>query len=297
MERVDEQDRVLGVVDRGDAVRNRWLHRIATTVCRDPEGRFLVHRRSDGVSRFPGQYNWLIGGAVDVGESYASAAPGNSPRNSGSGPMPASSSGSCVEERSAPTGSASTKPRSTGPSRRTPRRSPGTRGSPRTNCGPPSAAAPSCPTDGTPSPVTRPSPGPPAPRGEGRRCRTAPLGGPDRAPSSAPPLAAEAPDRPRDRPTCDPVSKTLQSQPDRAPSYPPPLPANAPTGLPTGPPATRRDFAKSAGNGFAHGRVSRRSPGPPGRTRRRSPPRGSGSARRAWSTRSRRGSWPSPGSP
>lgn len=74
MERVDEQDRVLGVVDRGDAVRNRWLHRIATTVCRDPEGRFLVHRRSDGVSRFPGQYNWLIGGAVDVGESYASAA-------------------------------------------------------------------------------------------------------------------------------------------------------------------------------------------------------------------------------
>lgn len=74
MERVDEQDRVLAVVDRGEAVRKRWLHRIATTVCRDPEGRFLLHRRSDGHSLFPGQYNWLIGGAVGVGESYASAA-------------------------------------------------------------------------------------------------------------------------------------------------------------------------------------------------------------------------------
>ncbi|WP_344440072.1 NUDIX hydrolase [Kitasatospora nipponensis] len=74
VERVDEQDRVLAVVDRGEAIRNRWLHRIATTVCRDPAGRILVHRRPEGVSRFPGRYNWLIGGAVDVGESYEAAA-------------------------------------------------------------------------------------------------------------------------------------------------------------------------------------------------------------------------------
>jgi len=74
VERVDEQDQVLAVVDRGEAIRNRWLHRIATTICRDPDGRILVHRRPDDVSRFPGQYNWLIGGAVDVGESYESAA-------------------------------------------------------------------------------------------------------------------------------------------------------------------------------------------------------------------------------
>jgi 8-oxo-dGTP pyrophosphatase MutT (NUDIX family) len=74
VERVDGQDRVLGVVDRGEAIEKRWLHRVATTVCRDPEGRFLVHRRPESVSRFPGQYNWLIGGAVDVGESYEEAA-------------------------------------------------------------------------------------------------------------------------------------------------------------------------------------------------------------------------------
>jgi 8-oxo-dGTP pyrophosphatase MutT (NUDIX family) len=34
----------------------------------------LVHRRPDRVSRFPGQYNWLVGGGVGVGESYPAAA-------------------------------------------------------------------------------------------------------------------------------------------------------------------------------------------------------------------------------
>ncbi|MFD5482306.1 NUDIX hydrolase [Streptomyces hawaiiensis] len=74
VERVDEQDRVLGVVDREEAIRNGWPHRIATTVCRDPRGRVLVHRRPQHVSRFPGHYDWLIGGGVEVGESYEAAA-------------------------------------------------------------------------------------------------------------------------------------------------------------------------------------------------------------------------------
>ncbi|RII19798.1 Nudix hydrolase [Streptomyces sp. YIM 130001] len=74
VERVDAHDRVLGVVDRAEAVRRGWLHRIATIVCRDVEGRFLVHRRPDHSPRFPGQYNWMLGGAVAVGESYEAAA-------------------------------------------------------------------------------------------------------------------------------------------------------------------------------------------------------------------------------
>lgn len=64
----------MAVADRGDAIRERWLHRVATTVCRDGDGRILVHRRPDEVSRFPGQFNWMLGGAVDVGESYEEAA-------------------------------------------------------------------------------------------------------------------------------------------------------------------------------------------------------------------------------
>lgn len=74
VERVDGRDRVLGVVSRRQAVREGWLHRIATTVCRDARGRILVHRRSEGLSRFPGLYEVMAGGAVDVGESYEQAA-------------------------------------------------------------------------------------------------------------------------------------------------------------------------------------------------------------------------------
>ena len=74
VERVDEQDRVLEVVDRGEAIRRGWLHRVSTVVCRDTDGRVLVHRRPENATRFPGQYNWLLGGAVEAGESYEEAA-------------------------------------------------------------------------------------------------------------------------------------------------------------------------------------------------------------------------------
>ncbi|MGW6845821.1 NUDIX domain-containing protein [Streptomyces sp. NPDC054958] len=75
VERVDEQDRVLGVVvGRRQAVREGWLHRVAVTVCRDQHGRSLVHRRSEQLSRFPGHYEVVVGGAVAVGESYEQAA-------------------------------------------------------------------------------------------------------------------------------------------------------------------------------------------------------------------------------
>ncbi|MEV0529582.1 NUDIX domain-containing protein [Streptomyces sp. NPDC050439] len=74
VERVDEQDEVLAVVDRAEAIRHKWLHRVATIVCRDAAGRIFVHRRPDDMSRFPGQFNWMMGGAADVGESYEEAA-------------------------------------------------------------------------------------------------------------------------------------------------------------------------------------------------------------------------------
>jgi Isopentenyldiphosphate isomerase len=41
---------------------------------RDGRGRILVHRRSEQLSRFPGLYEVVVGGAVDVGESYEQAA-------------------------------------------------------------------------------------------------------------------------------------------------------------------------------------------------------------------------------
>lgn len=74
VEHVDEHDRVLGIVERDEAVRENWPHRIAATICRDLEGRILVVRRAETLSRFPGYYDAMVGGAVDVGESYEEAA-------------------------------------------------------------------------------------------------------------------------------------------------------------------------------------------------------------------------------
>ncbi|MGI5269844.1 NUDIX hydrolase [Nonomuraea sp. CA-218870] len=74
VEGVDDQDEVLGVADRAEAVRRGWLHRVATSVCRDADGRILVHRRSDRAARFPGYYEVTVGGPVAPGESYERAA-------------------------------------------------------------------------------------------------------------------------------------------------------------------------------------------------------------------------------
>jgi 8-oxo-dGTP pyrophosphatase MutT (NUDIX family) len=74
VEQVDEQDQKSAVVLRSEAVRRGLLHRVAVTMCRDRDGRFLVHRRSEHVSRFPGHHEVAVGGAVAVGESYEDAA-------------------------------------------------------------------------------------------------------------------------------------------------------------------------------------------------------------------------------
>jgi len=74
VEHVDEHDHVLGVVERDEAVRRNWPHRIATTICRDRQGRILVLRRAEAMSHFPGYYDVMVGGTVNVGESYEEAA-------------------------------------------------------------------------------------------------------------------------------------------------------------------------------------------------------------------------------
>ncbi|MEU9139898.1 NUDIX domain-containing protein [Streptomyces sp. NPDC048404] len=74
VERVDARDRVLGVVRRRDAVREGWPHRVGVVVCRDRQGLFLVHRRAEQLSRFPGHYELGVGGAAGVAESYEQAA-------------------------------------------------------------------------------------------------------------------------------------------------------------------------------------------------------------------------------
>jgi 8-oxo-dGTP pyrophosphatase MutT (NUDIX family) len=61
------------VVDRGEAIAPLAAPRRDDRVP-GREGRFLVHRRAADMSRFPGQYNFMVGGAAEVGESYEEAA-------------------------------------------------------------------------------------------------------------------------------------------------------------------------------------------------------------------------------
>ncbi|MFK0185869.1 NUDIX hydrolase [Streptomyces rubiginosohelvolus] len=74
VDHVDEHDRVIGVVRRHEAVAAGLLYRMSMVLCRDETGRYLVHRRPENSSRFPGEYSWLVAGAVETGESYEAAA-------------------------------------------------------------------------------------------------------------------------------------------------------------------------------------------------------------------------------
>lgn len=74
VEHVDAQDRVVGVMERGTAVRGQHLYRMSMVILRDSEDRYLVHQRPENSPRFPGEYSWMVAGAVGVGESYETAA-------------------------------------------------------------------------------------------------------------------------------------------------------------------------------------------------------------------------------
>lgn len=72
---VDEYDRVIGQVRRGDAHADRALmHRSIQVLIFSTEGRLLLQRRSRSKDLFPGYYCASASGHVDAGESYEATA-------------------------------------------------------------------------------------------------------------------------------------------------------------------------------------------------------------------------------
>jgi isopentenyldiphosphate isomerase len=71
---VDEGDRVIGRVTRGEMRARNLLHRSVAVLCRDPQGRIYVHRRTDHKDVFPGLYDMFVGGVVTSGENYHATA-------------------------------------------------------------------------------------------------------------------------------------------------------------------------------------------------------------------------------
>ncbi|MEI6400746.1 MAG: NUDIX domain-containing protein [Actinomycetota bacterium] len=71
---IDEHDRVLGVVSRAEMRAGRLLHRCVFVAVVHPDGRLLVHRRSEHKDVWPGWFDIAVGGVVAAGEGYDAAA-------------------------------------------------------------------------------------------------------------------------------------------------------------------------------------------------------------------------------
>jgi 8-oxo-dGTP pyrophosphatase MutT (NUDIX family) len=67
---VDEDDRVVTTVTRGEMRRRRLLHRCTYVLLRNAAGEILVHRRTDTKDVFPGAYDVFSGGVCAAGESF-----------------------------------------------------------------------------------------------------------------------------------------------------------------------------------------------------------------------------------
>ncbi|MEU0854689.1 NUDIX domain-containing protein [Streptomyces griseofuscus] len=71
---VDEHDRVVGQLPRGEVYRRGLRHRCVFIQARDAAGRLFVHRRTATKLVFPALYDPFVGGVVGAGESYDEAA-------------------------------------------------------------------------------------------------------------------------------------------------------------------------------------------------------------------------------
>ncbi|MFI2434061.1 NUDIX hydrolase [Streptomyces sp. NPDC018693] len=71
---VDEHDRVVDRLPRGQVYAEGLRHRCVFIEARDAVGRIFVHRRTPTKLVFPSLYDMFVGGVVGAGESYDDAA-------------------------------------------------------------------------------------------------------------------------------------------------------------------------------------------------------------------------------
>jgi len=71
---VDEDDRLVDVVPRREVRARNLLHRCTYVLVRRPDGRVLVHRRTETKDVYPGAYDMFAGGVLASGESYGDGA-------------------------------------------------------------------------------------------------------------------------------------------------------------------------------------------------------------------------------
>ena len=71
---VDELDHVVATVTRREMRSGRLRHRCVFIAVMHPDGRLLVHHRSDLKDVWPGWWDIAVGGVVSAGEGFEAAA-------------------------------------------------------------------------------------------------------------------------------------------------------------------------------------------------------------------------------
>ena len=71
---VDDDDRVIATVTRGEMRARRLQHRAVSIAVIGSDGRLLVHRRAETKDVWPGMWDLAAGGVVAAGEGYEDAA-------------------------------------------------------------------------------------------------------------------------------------------------------------------------------------------------------------------------------
>lgn len=71
---VDAHDRVVRTVGRQQMRAERLRHRAVFVAVMHPDGRLLVHQRSELKDLWPGRWDLAVGGVVSSGETYDDAA-------------------------------------------------------------------------------------------------------------------------------------------------------------------------------------------------------------------------------
>src|SRR5262245_38598731 len=71
---LDDDGRVIGVTTRAEMRRFRLPHRCVYVFVFHPDGRLMVHRRTDSKEVFPGFWDVAVGGVVAAQENWLDAA-------------------------------------------------------------------------------------------------------------------------------------------------------------------------------------------------------------------------------
>lgn len=71
---IDEEGKVIGTGERADVEKKVLRHRTAAVVIFNSKGEIFVHKRAEGLSKYPGMHDVKFAGWLTAGETFEEAA-------------------------------------------------------------------------------------------------------------------------------------------------------------------------------------------------------------------------------